>query len=257
MGSVPTDKLFTGQRLDGTGLYYYNARYYDPTIGRFISPDTVIQNPANPQCFNRYSYCLNNPLKYTDPSGHYTESEYWALAEAAKKLAESKALNKVAAATNDPTLLAAADSLLSQALSNINAILTSSVERISKSEENFTLVAEGFLLPSGIIVTTHVLSDLIKRGWTLQGIEDAYTNPFYTSPSTNLRNGNPATAYYRSSISGDYVVIDSNTMETLQIGDCYDPYWYPNPAIRNPIWGRNYQLPPGYYGPDMYGNWPR
>jgi uncharacterized protein RhaS with RHS repeats len=35
-GSVPTDKQFTGQRLDGMGLYYYNARYYDPAIGRFI-----------------------------------------------------------------------------------------------------------------------------------------------------------------------------------------------------------------------------
>jgi RHS repeat-associated protein len=69
-GSVPTDKLFTGQRLDATGLYYYNARYYDATIGRFISPDTVIQSMANPQCFNRYSYCFNNPLRYTDPSGH-------------------------------------------------------------------------------------------------------------------------------------------------------------------------------------------
>jgi RHS repeat-associated protein len=69
-GSVPTDKLFTGQRLDATGLYFYNARYYDATIGRFISPDTVIQSMANPQCLNRYSYCSNNPLKYTDPSGH-------------------------------------------------------------------------------------------------------------------------------------------------------------------------------------------
>jgi len=67
---IPTDKLFTGQRLDSTGLYYYNARYYDPTIGRFISPDTMIPNPANPQCYNRYSYCLNNPLIYIDPSGH-------------------------------------------------------------------------------------------------------------------------------------------------------------------------------------------
>ena len=65
----PTDRLFTGQRLDETGLYYYNARYYDPTIGRFISADTVVPNPGNPQCFNRYSYCLNNPLKYVDPSG--------------------------------------------------------------------------------------------------------------------------------------------------------------------------------------------
>jgi RHS repeat-associated protein len=70
-GSVPTDKLFTGQRLDATGLYYYNARYYDATMGRFISPDTVIQSMANPQCFNRYSYCSNNPLKFTDPTGNW------------------------------------------------------------------------------------------------------------------------------------------------------------------------------------------
>ena len=68
-GSVPTDKLFTGQRLDDTGMYYYGARYYDPTIGRFISPDTIVQNPGNPQSLNRYSYVLNNPLKYVDPTG--------------------------------------------------------------------------------------------------------------------------------------------------------------------------------------------
>ncbi|OGO23025.1 MAG: hypothetical protein A2144_11670 [Chloroflexi bacterium RBG_16_50_9] len=69
-GDVPTDKKFTGQRLDNTGLYYYGARYYDPQIGRFISPDTIVPSPANPQSLNRYSYVLNNPLKYTDPSGH-------------------------------------------------------------------------------------------------------------------------------------------------------------------------------------------
>lgn len=69
-GDVPTYKKFTGQRLDSTGLYFYNARYYDSTIGRFISADTIVPNPANPQSFNRYSYVLNNPLRYTDPSGH-------------------------------------------------------------------------------------------------------------------------------------------------------------------------------------------
>ena len=69
-GTVPTDKKFTGQRLDSTGLYYYNARYYDSTIGRFISADTIVPDPANPQTLNRYSYVLNNPLKYTDPTGH-------------------------------------------------------------------------------------------------------------------------------------------------------------------------------------------
>ncbi len=68
-GTTPTDKLFTGQRLDGTGLYFYNARYYDPKIGRFISPDSVVPNFVNPQSFNRYSYVLNNPLRYNDPTG--------------------------------------------------------------------------------------------------------------------------------------------------------------------------------------------
>ena len=72
-GSVSTDKKFTGQRLDGTGLYYYGARYYDASIGRFISPDTVVQNLYDPQSLNRYTYCVNNPLKYTDPSGRIVE----------------------------------------------------------------------------------------------------------------------------------------------------------------------------------------
>jgi RHS repeat-associated protein len=75
---VPTDRLFTGQRLDDTGLYYYGARYYDPQIGRFISPDTLVHNFANPQSFNRYSYCLNNPLKYIDPTGFDPEGDPYA-----------------------------------------------------------------------------------------------------------------------------------------------------------------------------------
>jgi RHS repeat-associated protein len=68
-GDVPTDKKFTGQRLDSTGLYYYGARYYDPSIGRFISPDLIVKSYADPQTLNRYAYVLNNPLKYVDPTG--------------------------------------------------------------------------------------------------------------------------------------------------------------------------------------------
>ena len=47
-----------------------NARYYLPGIGRFASPDTIVPDPADPQSFNRYSYGLNNPVKYVDPTGH-------------------------------------------------------------------------------------------------------------------------------------------------------------------------------------------
>ena len=46
-----------------------NGRLYEPVLGRFFSPDNYVQMPGNSQNFNRYSYCLNNPLKYTDPSG--------------------------------------------------------------------------------------------------------------------------------------------------------------------------------------------
>jgi len=63
---------FTGQVLDDeTGLYYYNSRYYDPELGRFIQADTVTPSVADCQSLNRYSYCLNSPLNYTDPSGHF------------------------------------------------------------------------------------------------------------------------------------------------------------------------------------------
>jgi RHS repeat-associated protein len=75
-GTLGTDKRFTGQRLDNTGLYYYGARYYDPTIGRFISADSIVQSYSNPQSLNRYSYVFNNPLKYVDPSGSIVEIQY-------------------------------------------------------------------------------------------------------------------------------------------------------------------------------------
>jgi RHS repeat-associated protein len=61
---------FTGQVFDpDTGLYYYGARYYDPQLGKFIQPDDTIPNLWNPQSYDRYAYCLNDPFRYTDPDG--------------------------------------------------------------------------------------------------------------------------------------------------------------------------------------------
>jgi RHS repeat-associated protein len=69
-GTPPTDFNYTGQRLDDTGLLYYNARYYDPLLGRFISPDTLIPDPTNVFDYDRYMYGRGNPVSNNDPSGH-------------------------------------------------------------------------------------------------------------------------------------------------------------------------------------------
>jgi hypothetical protein len=58
-------------------LINMNGRLYDPAVGRFISPDNFVQAPGNSQSYNRYSYCLNNPLKYTDISGNSWWSHFW------------------------------------------------------------------------------------------------------------------------------------------------------------------------------------
>jgi RHS repeat-associated protein len=70
-GSDLVKHKFTGKELDSTtGLYFYGARYYDPEIGRFITADTIVQAPYDPQSLNRYTYCRNNPINYADPTGH-------------------------------------------------------------------------------------------------------------------------------------------------------------------------------------------
>lgn len=63
---------YTGhEHLQQFGLINMNARLYDPALGRFLSPDPYIQSPDFTQNFNRYSYVLNNPLKYTDENGEF------------------------------------------------------------------------------------------------------------------------------------------------------------------------------------------
>ncbi len=70
-GTMPTDIGFTGQRGDSaTGLDYYNARYYDPVVGLFISADTVLPGKGfNPWGLSRYAYVQGNPETMTDPTG--------------------------------------------------------------------------------------------------------------------------------------------------------------------------------------------
>ncbi len=71
---MPTDFTFTGQRAGPPGyvgsLMDYNARFFSPALGRFVSADTIVPGAGNPQAYNRYMYVLGNPLGAIDPSGH-------------------------------------------------------------------------------------------------------------------------------------------------------------------------------------------
>lgn len=63
---------FTGhEHMEEFALINMNGRVYDPALGMFISPDNYLQAPDFTQNFNRYTYCMNNPLMYTDPSGDF------------------------------------------------------------------------------------------------------------------------------------------------------------------------------------------
>ena len=75
--SVPAPQLgtenklrYTGEALDpGTQLYYLGARYYDPSVGRFVTRDPLPASPHSSRSANRFSYAFNIPVNYKDPSG--------------------------------------------------------------------------------------------------------------------------------------------------------------------------------------------
>ncbi len=69
-GTTPTQYTYTGQysNVSEFGLMYYNARWYDPSLGRFAQADTIV--PGGAQGYDRYAYVNNDPVRYTDPTGH-------------------------------------------------------------------------------------------------------------------------------------------------------------------------------------------
>ena len=70
-GTMPTTFQYTGQRIEPElDIYYYNARWYDPYLNRWLQPDSIIPDEYSSLDWDRYSYARNNPIKFNDPSGH-------------------------------------------------------------------------------------------------------------------------------------------------------------------------------------------
>jgi RHS repeat-associated protein len=75
--TLPMDGVgYTGHFMDvGTQLTYMQQRYYDPSIGRFLSPDPVPSNPNQGAMFARFTYANSNPLRFNDPDGRMTAAD--------------------------------------------------------------------------------------------------------------------------------------------------------------------------------------
>ncbi len=77
---------FTGhEHLDEVGLIHMNGRIYDPRVGRFLSPDPYVPSPLSAQSYNRYSYALNNPMRFTDPSGFFLKRVFKGIRRVVRK----------------------------------------------------------------------------------------------------------------------------------------------------------------------------
>ena len=82
----------TGKERDAeSGNDYFGARYYASTMGRFLSPDPLLNSgrPGNPQTWNRYAYALNNPLRTIDPTGLYDIADNCAQDKTCKNAAKN------------------------------------------------------------------------------------------------------------------------------------------------------------------------
>jgi len=91
-------EMLVGAAGSSPGLYYIGARWMDPELGRFISLDPQLGSLSSPQTMNRYVYCVNNPLRFTDPTGQW----FWVAIGAAVGAIVSTAI--YLATTDNPTL---------------------------------------------------------------------------------------------------------------------------------------------------------
>ena len=155
---------FTGQEMDNdTGLVYYHFRYYDPSLGRFLTPDNLIPGGGDdPQEYNRYAYVNGNPVKYTDPTGHW---------KCCKKLmgAVRTALNPVLTAANKVVEVANSvkdsvvnNNLLTHPAEVLNGFKDNTVSALKLIEIGITSAVEA--ISAGLITAGTMATGAINQG---------------------------------------------------------------------------------------------
>jgi RHS repeat-associated protein len=207
-GVTSTDKTYTGQKsIPETGLMDYKARMYDPLLGRFIQPDNIIANAVSSANFNRYSYVFNNPILYTDPTGHITcaerdkngrcvKDEDWIKKKSTSDEREQNIINSIGR-TNDACYK-------DENISNYYRFSVSSVCHNTNLQQKI-LPLDSKVLPN--------LSDLVSQG----PLSDLQIHKDYNYPSIYASNVLDATGTFLDLVSlykeipgGNYIGVSLN-----------------------------------------------
>jgi RHS repeat-associated protein len=181
---------FTGQYSDSyINLLWYNSRHYDPALGRFTSPDTIIPGANNPQAWDRYSYTFNNPVRYVDPDGHFPILPFIVLIGMAIILTADTPLSP--SPTNFP-INAPGGSNCSSSLPDCFGDVVI-LKDFSEYDEDNPIPIDEFEDFADEIAEDLYSHDL---GWPgLEAGRGVYDTPFYNGGESERRGGNPEGVY--------------------------------------------------------------
>jgi len=202
-GSMDTAKGFTGQYNDNlSGLDYYNARYYDPVVGRFLSADTLQGNGAG---IDPYAYVGGNPETYNDPTGQCrndggdpTKCPLWS--QAVPVPAPGPFASTVGALPNDPQWVTIGPNIQAYGYQHGDQVVIASIdEAFRKKEFTWNQVSLDQVIAYQLALTA--------RKW--RGDFADPQGP--VKPSNNVGNG----AYYVTDGNGDLVVRDFDAISNV------------------------------------------
>lgn len=229
------------------------ARYYAPTLMRFVNADALEGSLADPQTLNRFAYVNGNPISYVDPFGRSAAAAsigHTAL-DGAGFIPVVGAVFDVAngvwyAVEGDWTnaglsalgAIPGFGDIASGAKIGVKAASTgadafSAASKGVKAEKAGSIAGKDLIFGNSAKSSKKISNQMADRGWTESSVQNTVDSSFTTRKSTNKATKNSATVYYTE--EGAYVVVDDVTKEVVQVSDKNKlSSWYPDDTIIDP-----------------------
>jgi RHS repeat-associated protein len=225
--AADNDRLYSGYQYDRqSGLYYLNARHYDPDLARFMNEDTYWGDPRDPLSLNLYTYGSNNPIRYWDPTGHYVSptdkvnlsssqikqleqiTKDWNVANAAGNTAAMKAANDAANAIRASAGYFGGGNGNSIIVSSGNTTKTVVVNDTATVNNSGTIKTVNVLTGANSSITNSGKIGTINNNGTLNNI---YNSGYNSGAIGSIYNNSSGTINYISNYSNGTIGTVSNS----------------------------------------------